>query len=236
MDPEAYSAALGALRRARETGSRLDTPFVEHFPVDGASVSTLGDLLGTETLFASDEVAARVDELQFDLGEGPSWQAVATAAVVCDVDIRTGSDPRWPMFREAVSRENVGTIYALPMVIGPLQLGAIDLYCHDSCTMDDGLLEQGESLARLVARDVFRRALRHAGRDPEQPDSEPLSRRIIHQATGMVLAQLSLSAADARLVIEGHAFAAGTTVMDIAQRIVDRELVLADPERSDADG
>ena len=220
MDPEAYSAALGALRRARETGSRLDTPFVEHFPVDGASVSTLGDLLGTETLFASDDVAARVDELQFDLGEGPSWQAVATAAVVCDVDIRTGSDPRWPMFREAVSRENVGTIYALPMVIGPLQLGAIDLYCHDSCTMDDGLLEQGESLARLVARDVFRRALRHAGRDPEQPDSEPLSRRIIHQATGMVLAQLDVSPDDATMIIQSHAYSSGRSMKDLARAIV----------------
>lgn len=194
--------------------------------MDGAAVSTLGDLLGTETLYASDDLVARVDELQFDLGEGPCWEAVSTASVVYDPDLKAGYDRRWPVFRKAVAGEDVGALYALPMTIGTLQVGAIDLYAREPRVIDPELLEQGEAMANLVARDVFKRTLQQVGRDAQQEDANPLSRRVIHQATGMVLAQLGLSASDARLVIEGHAFAAGTTVMEIAQRIVDRDLVL----------
>ena len=50
------------------------------FPVTGSAVSTVGGFLGSETVAASDEYAARLDELQFDLGEGPCWDAVRSGA------------------------------------------------------------------------------------------------------------------------------------------------------------
>jgi hypothetical protein len=88
-------------------------------------------------------------------------------------------------------------------------------------------------MAKVVARHLFSRRLDQVGRAYRDESPHPHSRRVIHQATGMVLAQLDLSAADARLVIEGHAFATGATVMDVAQRIVDRDLVLDELEGDD---
>ena len=46
----------------------------------------------------------------------------------------------------------------------------------------------------------------------------------MHQATGFLLAQLGLAADDARLIIQGHAFATGRSMMETASAIVDGEL------------
>ncbi len=63
-------------------------------------------------------------------------------------------------------------------------------------------------MAQVVSRHVLRRALASIGEDPEGGIGA-YSRRLIHQASGVVLAQIDVSADDARLVIQGHAFAAG---------------------------
>ncbi|WP_375372628.1 ANTAR domain-containing protein [Clavibacter capsici] len=46
----------------------------------------------------------------------------------------------------------------------------------------------------------------------------------MHQATGMVIAQMGLSAADALLVLRGHAFATNRSVRDVANDVVERRL------------
>ena len=55
-------------------------------------------------------------------------------------------------------------------------------------------------------------------------DDSPLSRREIHQATGMVLAQAGTSARDALLLMRAYAFAQGRTVRDVARDVVSRSL------------
>jgi hypothetical protein len=58
--------------------------------------------------------------------------------------------------------------------------------------------------------------------------ADAYSRREVHQATGMVVAQLDVVAAEALLIIEAHAFAAGVTVRALAADIVARRVDLAD--------
>ncbi|WP_144713115.1 hypothetical protein [Curtobacterium pusillum] len=60
--------------RDRNTGA-LAAAFA-HLPVDGVAISTLGAPFGSETVSASNAFAARLDEVQLDLGEGPIWQAL----------------------------------------------------------------------------------------------------------------------------------------------------------------
>jgi hypothetical protein len=50
----------------------------------------------------------------------------------------------------------------------------------------------------------------------------------VHQATGMVVAQLEVGASEALLIIEAHAFAAGVTVRALAADIVARRIDLSD--------
>jgi ribosomal protein S4 len=71
---------------------------------------------------------------------------------------------------------------------------------------------------------VLDRAIRRA-EDPEiRGGEDQFSRRLIHQATGMVLAQLDISAGDARLLIEGHAFAQNQPMREVAEAILERRL------------
>jgi hypothetical protein len=192
-----FAAAMDALERSAETPAGFCRPFLDVLPVSGASVSTVGDLLGSETLSASDELAARLDELQFDLGEGPCWDAMSSGKPVLEPDVR--SLPR------------------------SLRMGAVDLYSVVPVSLDHTQTRQADAMAGVIGRYVLRQALNAVGRDEEEAGNA-YSRRLLHQATGIVLAQLDVSAEDARLVIQGHAFAASRPVMDIAQEVLDGRL------------
>ncbi|WP_246486320.1 ANTAR domain-containing protein [Kribbella qitaiheensis] len=66
-------------------------------------------------------------------------------------------------------------------------------------------------------------------RDPSQGDGVEgagawSSRSRIHQATGMVIAQLRLSADDALAILRAHAYANDTNLADIADQVVGRRL------------
>ena len=76
------------------------------------------------------------------------------------------------------------------------------------------------TLARATAWQVLRRIL--ADDDPEPENS--YSRREVHQATGMVLAQLDVTADDAILLLRAHAFSSGRSVREIANEVVERRL------------
>lgn len=190
--------------------------------VAGASISTLGGLLGSETLSATDEIIARVDEMQFDLREGPCWDAIASGRPVLEPDLRNRSRPTWPAFMEAVAGEQVAALYALPLSVGPLRFGAIDMYDVRPRSLDDGELSRAVALAAEVSRAVLRHAIEHSGLEEMPPPARPLSRRRIHQATGFVIAQLDVSAADAELLIQARAFAEGRTMLEVADEILSR--------------
>ncbi|SDG96659.1 GAF and ANTAR domain-containing protein [Microbacterium pygmaeum] len=218
-----FGAALTALDRAGNPPQAFCDVVADTFPVTGAAVSTLGDVLGSETLAATDATAARLDELQFDLGEGPCWDAVTTGIPVLQPDIRRFGGNRWPTLVSALATEPVASIFAFPLVVGPLRFGAIDLYSNEPVTLDATSASRVSAMAEVVSRRVLQRALENLGLQTED-GGNAFSRRLIHQATGMVLAQIGVTAEDARLVIQGHAFSQGRPMMEIAQAIISGDL------------
>lgn len=190
--------------------------------VAGASISTLGGLLGPETLSASDATIARVDELQFDLGEGPCWEAVETGRPVLEPDVPNSRRTNWPAFLRAVRDNGVVALFAIPLSVGPLRLGAIDMYDVRPRHLDEEELARAVALAAEVSRVVLRQAIQQSGIEETPTPTRPLSRRRIHQATGFVIAQLELSAADAELLIQARAFAEGRTMLEVADDILTR--------------
>ncbi|PPF64139.1 hypothetical protein C5E11_05450 [Clavibacter michiganensis] len=218
MKGESYESLRAALHVESASITHVAESFVHLFPVSGAAVSTLGDLLGNETLSSSSTLAKRIDELQFDLGEGPCWDALALARPVLEPDLRAAGGRVWPAFSVAVHDE-VGAIFAFPMIVGHLHIGAIDMYTSEPTQLEAIQTRRATELAGLIARNVLRLALAETG-DADGEHARPLARRLIHQATGMVLAQLNISAEDAALIIQGHAFAAGRPMADVADDIL----------------
>ena len=219
---DAFERALRALRSAEIADDELSRPFALALPMGGVSISTFGELCPSETVSATDEVATRVDEIQFDLSEGPCWAALATDAPVLETDLVQRPNAAWPAFNEAVRSEPVGAVFAFPVAFGPFPLGAIDVYVPQPATIEEDTVRQAMTLASAVSRRVLRRALRSiADQDDALLDRSPSSRRVVHQATGVVLAQLDISPEDAYLLLQGHAFARRTTMRRVAEEILD---------------
>ena len=221
MVTDPFDRARASLSDPSELIDQLAHPFVDFLPITGAAVSTLGPLLGSETLSASDDRAMRVDELQFDLGEGPCWDALAQHRPILEPDLARSPNRRWPAFSDAVQAEKIGALFAFPLLLGPLEIGAIDLYAANPTSLSDQEERQIVFLTEIVSRVVLRRALESIDMPAE---TNAHSRRQIHQATGMVLAQLDISAEDAQLLIQGRAFAEGRTMQAVSADIVERRL------------
>jgi len=220
---DSFRAAMATLDRSGDQPPVVCDLFISTFAVSGAAVSTVGNVLGSETLGASDEKAARLDELQFDLGEGPCWDAIGSGDAVLEPRVRQGGRQRWPAFSASVEAEEVSSVFAFPLSVGPLRFGAVDLYSVRPMSLDPAQTEQALAMAGVVGRHVLRSALSKIGADGEE-EGNAYSRRLVHQATGMVLAQIDVPPDDARLVIQGHAFAADRSMMEIAQDIIDGKL------------
>lgn len=222
-----FGSAADVLRGLDDDAVPDADAIADALPVSGASVSTMGEFLGTETLAASDDRAARLDELQFDLGIGPCWDALATAVPVLEPDLLGAGAARWPELSHSLRDPGVAAVFAFPLMLGPLKLGAVDLYSDRAQPLGRAAEEQAIIVAAILSRHILRRALRSVGREEHPGEGTRFSRRIIHQATGFVIAQLGINAEDAHLLIQGQAFAEGRPMRDVAEDIVERRLSFA---------
>lgn len=227
MANDGYDEAVGALSAPADSVAQAADSFVRVFPVTGASISTVGDFLGNETLSASNDLAAHIDELQFDLGEGPCWDALSTGRPVIEPDLWAAPLHQWPAFSRAIPRDEVGAIFAFPILVGRLRIGAVDMYAGEPMELNRMQTRQAAALAGLVGKNVLRLALESAGDDDERLLTKH-SRRTIHQATGMVLAQLDISAEEAGLIIQGYSFASGRSMKEVSDDILAGRLAFHD--------
>jgi hypothetical protein len=221
------SRAKKDLAYAHERKTSLAAPFVSVLPVSGASVSVLSAQIGQNTIASTDSTASRLDELQFDLGEGPCWEALAQHQAVQEPAVQSVDSTRYPLFTQALRSDVLGStvraMFAFPLVVGSLDIGAVDLWAPNEGALDEEQVSDAASLADIAARQVLRRVL---GTVPEltSADDSILSRREIHQATGMVLVQLDVTAEDAALLLRAHAFATNRTLGSIANDVVEHRL------------
>jgi len=208
-------------------------PCVRALPVTGVAISTLSGS-ASETVCASDEIAFRIDELQFDLGEGPCWEAFVSRAPVLVPDVRGEAHPHWPVFDEAVRVTDAGAMFAFPLYVGSTGIGSLGLYRTTPGQLDDEAVHDAEALAGTVAKHLLRRILVAAATDGAAPGSQsdpwqdsPHDRREIHQATGIVMNQLDLPVGAAFARLRGHAFATSSTMAEVAHDVVTRHLHLS---------
>lgn len=201
----------------------LCQPFLESLPVARAAISTLQDPFDVETVCATDALAARLDELQIDLGEGPCWQALSTRSPVL---ITAGSpNSAWPSLSSAIASSGIHSVFAFPLIVGALGIGAVDLYLDTPEPLTAADIGHAETLAGIAAMQVLNQAIeRRPDADGGHVTESPYSRREVHQATGMVIAQAKVSPADALLLIRARAFAEGLPVREIATRIINRKI------------
>ncbi len=128
----------------------------------------------------------------------------------------------------------VEALYVFPLILGALNVGIVELYSTTAGVMDRADRAKALVLANETAWNLLDHLLRMqaaaAGETSETSTADPvstgspLSRREIHQATGMVLVQMNVTPTEALLLLRAHAFAHGTTVRAIAGDVVARRL------------
>jgi hypothetical protein len=209
--------------------SRLCVRFVDALPITGAAVSVFGGMVLETSICASDPLAARLDEMQFDLGEGPRWEAMRSRLPVHDAHVQRSGLNKWPMFGSALKQTGVEAIFVYPLSVAAFDVGVVELY---SLTPGN-LSARDDDIAQALASETAWTLLDHllsmqeASRSGEPRDSAPLSRREIHQATGMVLVQMESNSTEALLVMRAHAFSHDRSLRDVASDVVERRLVFA---------
>ncbi|CAO1651482.1 GAF and ANTAR domain-containing protein [Salinibacterium sp. NYA9b] len=203
----------------------LCSPFVTALNVSGAAISVIGEHGNQSTVCVSGRLAGRLDALQFELGEGPGLQALTTRSPVLCSDLAHVPDTAWPVFLGAARELGVGAIFSFPMMLGTAVVGVVDLITTTPRPADAEFISRAQALTRDVALTAVERALTAAQQhsSPES-DQSPALRREVHQATGIIISQLALSAPDAFARLQAHAFSTGRPIDDVARDIVTRVL------------
>jgi hypothetical protein len=212
-----------------ELCSTLCASFMDALPVSGAALSAFSGSSQETALRASDELAARLDELQFDLGEGPRWEAAQSRLPVLLPFVRSIPHEKWPVFAKALLDTKAEALFVFPLIVGAMDIGVVELYRTTPGELNDSDLAKARELADKAAWNLLRRMLVPDPGDDAQSSGLSPSRREIHQATGMVLAQTGGTAADALLLLRGYAFANGRSVRDISEEVLDRRLDFTPP-------
>jgi len=246
-------ALIGMVREddSHLLAGRICRVCVECLHVDGAAMSLLTATEARETLSVTDATAATVEDLQFTLGEGACIEAAVNGRPVLVPDLHDrGMTTRWPVFAAAVAEQtDARALFALPLQLGTINLGVLDLY-----RTVPGPLRGHELRDVLAAVDTATVMLlgmsalaRHS--DGHQPgggghgdgrsgpadrengawwDGLHSDRAEVHQATGMILAQLDIPAQDAFVRLRAYAFAHQRPVGDVAHDVVARRLVFTE--------
>jgi hypothetical protein len=236
----ALAGADGALSAA----DRLCHACVTLLDVDGAAVSLMYDGSTRGTFGSSSELSRRLDEFQFTYGEGPCLDAVSSGLPVLVSDFRDPAELRWPVFGRAVLDSGVRAVFALPVTIARSPVGALDLFSSRPGPMSTDGLDGGlwaAELAALPLLDLMRsdmnwEAAGEGGDGWEQVAS--LERVEVYQATGMMIGELDVDAAEALVRLRAYGFARGMTASEAAWEIVERRVELSEVEsfRTPTDG
>jgi hypothetical protein len=204
---------------------RLCVACVEHLSMSGAGISVVTGSGHRDVLFATDDVSARIEELQLSLGEGPCIDAWAQRAPVLEPDLES-TPGRWPMFGPAAVAAGAAAVLALPLDAGQTHVGALDVY-RDT----PGGLSEADVKDALRLGDVMTQVLlRHepARLDTQSPPAEggPPFTAEVYQAAGMITVQLDMDITEALARLRAHAYAEERPLREVARDVVARRLRL----------
>src|SRR5689334_10400787 len=83
-----------------------------------AEVTVMASPMARETVYATDGIAADLEELQLTLGEGPCMDAFSGGGPTLAIDLRAPEfQVRWPAFTPAAISSGAAAVFALPLQV-----------------------------------------------------------------------------------------------------------------------
>lgn len=168
-------------------------------------------------------------ELAARPGRGPCVDAYRHDRPVLEPDLANPGAPRWPAFTGPALDAGVRAIFAFPVGVGSARLGALSL-----CVDQPGALTDDQHADALVMATVAAESLlaMQAGGLPgglaTELEASANLHYVVHQAAGMVSAQLEVSVGEALVRLRAHSFGVERSLGAVAVDVVGRRLRLGD--------
>ncbi|TCC44287.1 ANTAR domain-containing protein [Kribbella capetownensis] len=188
---------------------------------DGTAITIENSVTNRVTLTATDSTAARLEDLQDVLGEGPGHAAYGAGEPVA---AHLETDRRWPEFvRSALAAVGPLTIRCFPIRPGGRPFGVLSAYVTDGRKFTES-----PQTSQFLADALGVALLNDPPPTGDEPDDHSpwMSRAVVHQATGMIAGHLGLAIDDASALLRARAYARDETLARVAQLIVSRRLQL----------
>jgi hypothetical protein len=172
----------------------------------------------------TDTVSSFIEELQFMLGEGPCIDAYNLEIPIAEPNL---ADPtsRWPSFTPPVFKAGARALFAFPLRVGAVRIGSLNLYRDHPGALSGDQHADGLIMADVISEAVLTlQAEAPLGELAAQLEVVMAPQNIVHQAVGMVSAQLGVSVDASLIRLKAHAFANDRLLTELAHDVVARRV------------
>jgi GAF domain-containing protein len=191
----------------------------------GAGIMLMSGDIRRGSVCTTGAVSSLIEQLQYDLGEGPCVDAYNSDRPVSEPDLANPTTARWLAFTGPAVDAGARAVFGFPLHVGAVRLGALNLYCDAPGPLADDHHADALLLAGIVAQALMLlQANAPAGTVAAELEANADFQYVVHQASGMVAAQLDSSVGQALIRMRAHAFGNDNTLTNVARAVVDREL------------
>jgi hypothetical protein len=233
MSSKAVAEILSAVRAGARDTADLPGSLVRlcarTLPVSGAGLALMTDDGPAGTVAASDGGALELEELQFALGQGPCVDASRTGRPVLTPEL-AGAYRSWPQFAAGADAAGLRAVFALPLQVGGIRLGVLDLYRDTAGELSVEELADALSFADAAVQVLLDLQARDTaqGTSPPHPLDVLDDRAEVHQATGVVSVRAGVGLAQALALLRARAYAEGRPIGDMARDVLDGVVEIVD--------
>jgi GAF domain-containing protein len=191
----------------------------------GAGIMLMSGDVPRGSVCTTNNVSALIEQLQYGLGEGPCVDAYHHDRPVLEPDLAAPSTPRWVAFTGPALEAGVRAVFGFPLHVGAVRLGALNLYCDRPGRLTDEQHADALVMADVAAQAVLvLQANAPPGRLAAELEAGADFQYVVHQAAGMVAAQLDVSVGQALIRLRAYSFGNERPLAEVAQDVVARRL------------
>jgi GAF domain-containing protein len=211
LDEQGIDDALGmALTLSRRSIAGDPAVSLTVRPLNGRGPSTRG---------ATDELARRLDEWQYEHGEGPCVASDREHAVCIVPDLT--EDESFPDFAETALAEGVQGVASFPLLVRETSIGSLNVFVRSPDEIDEDTVSIGQQLAAMLAPTLanfltHERTVELTG----QLEEALRGRSIIERAKGMLMARLGIDADRAFELLSAQSQHENRKVRDVASTML----------------
>lgn len=214
------ATVLAGLHAVEPGAARLCEAGRRMLDADGVALSLMTSTDTPVVVAATDPLADQLEDLQEVVGEGPTRDSYRDGSVQT-ADFTADGDGRWALMHEHSQRLGFqGTIVAMPLRPREIVIGTLTAHWRSRQMSVDATTSEflGVAIGAALLQDP------QLGQHGEIYAEVWSSRSQIHQATGMIISQVGVRPEDALALLRGQAFAEDTTLLDVAQQIIERRI------------